>query len=75
MDLNQLRRLGFDLSYNILFTSQYRVLCSQCEALVINGVPTHEHGCTNARHECKGCSTLVPANAKYCSDCLQSISA
>lgn len=27
--------------------SGVRIKCSQCEALVINGVPTHEHGCPN----------------------------
>jgi hypothetical protein len=25
------------------------VRCSQCQALVINGTPAHEHGCPNAR--------------------------
>ena len=27
---------------------QWRVRCSQCEALVINGIATHERGCPNA---------------------------
>jgi hypothetical protein len=41
--------LGFDRSESIPFSSQFRIRCSQCEALVINGTPTHEHGCPNAR--------------------------
>lgn len=41
----QLKKQGFDEStrdgkYN-------RVKCSQCEALVIMGTPTHERGCPN----------------------------
>ncbi len=35
--------LGFDKS------TTHRVSCSQCEALVINQTPCHEHGCPNAR--------------------------
>lgn len=27
----------------------WRVSCSQCEALVINGMRTHEQGCYNSR--------------------------
>jgi hypothetical protein len=30
---------------------RYRISCDQCEALVINGVPCHEHGCPNAKLE------------------------
>ena len=37
----RLRALGFDLS-----TSK-RVACSQCEATAVNGIPCHEHGCSN----------------------------
>jgi hypothetical protein len=37
----RLKTLGFDLS-----TSK-RVICSQCEAIVVNGTPCHEHGCFN----------------------------
>lgn len=69
-DYAQLARLmdrGFDLSR----TTQggYKVRCSQCEALVINGVATHEHGCPNAVHECKGCNELIPLKQRYCADC------
>ena len=37
----RLRALGFDMS-----TSK-RVRCSQCEATAVNGIPCHEHGCSN----------------------------
>lgn len=40
-----LRDLGFDLSEVVPFQGTHRVRCSQCEALVINGVPCHELGC------------------------------
>lgn len=47
--LQNLRRAGFDLSYRSA-GGGYRVRCSQCEALVINGVACHERGCCNASH-------------------------
>ncbi len=43
--------LGFDNATNVLFTSSYRIRCSQCEALVINGVPAHERRCPNTPRE------------------------
>jgi hypothetical protein len=63
--------LGFDLASHVLFTRQYRIGCSQCEALSINGVPTHETGCPHATKECKGCNARIPANRcmPYCVDC------
>ncbi len=51
MKLRDLRRMGFDLSEHIPFTKHYRVRCSQCEALCINGYPTHERGCPNERRK------------------------
>jgi hypothetical protein len=50
MPLSDLLESGFDRSS----CSQdeecsFRVRCSQCEALVINGVPCHETGCPNAK--------------------------
>jgi hypothetical protein len=39
--------LGFDRAEHIPFTRQYRIRCSQCDALVINGRPCHETGCPN----------------------------
>ena len=61
--LTQLRALGFDNS------TTARVECSQCSAMVINGVPCHERACPNAMHECHGCNELIPARVRYCEDC------
>ncbi len=50
-----LRRKGFDRC--LTFTSgTLKVGCSQCEALVICGIATHETGCPNqksGRSQCK----------------------
>jgi hypothetical protein len=65
-----LKLFGFDRSYQPTpGRGAYRVACSQCEALVVNGVPTHESGCPRAVHECRGCNNLVPMRQQYCSDC------
>jgi hypothetical protein len=51
--LDALWAAGFDLSRRLgrddggRFTRGIRVGCSRCEALVINGLPTHETGCPN----------------------------
>jgi hypothetical protein len=45
--------LGFDKSYH-LGRGVWKISCSQCEALVINGTPTHETGCPNTPHRNKG---------------------
>lgn len=45
--IQRLRDAGFDRSEHIPFTKEWRVRCSQCQALVINGTPTHESGCPN----------------------------
>ena len=45
--LKQLRKQGFDRSYH--YVRSYKVRCSQCEAVCINGIPTHETGCPNAK--------------------------
>ena len=50
MPLQSLHEQGFDKSYCIEGTDQIKVKCSQCEALVINGVPCHENGCPNRKH-------------------------
>lgn len=68
--LNDLHARGFDASAHTFGRSNLiSVACSQCQALVINGTPTHERGCPNAMHECDGCDALVPANVRYCEDC------
>ena len=67
MTSKQVERLllarGFDQSQG------RKVNCSQCEALVIQGLPCHETGCPNAMHECSGCNALIPARQRYCKDC------
>ncbi len=69
MTLGRLIELGFDTSRESDEHSGFQVRCSQCQALVINGVPTHEHGCPNAVHECAGCNELIPMKQKYCQSC------
>jgi hypothetical protein len=46
----QLTRLGFDQSWYNRSTQAWRLACSQCVALFVNGTPTHEHGCPNASY-------------------------
>ena len=70
MTLQTLIALGFDRSSHVAFTKQFKVRCSQCEALVINNVPCHETGCPNARHECKGCNEFIPLRHTYCANCM-----
>ena len=41
------KMMGFDLTENVPFTKRYRIGCSQCQAMAINGVACHEHGCPN----------------------------
>jgi hypothetical protein len=43
----KLRRQGFDKSYVDPVEKLAQACCSQCNALVVNGVPTHERGCPN----------------------------
>ena len=68
--LESLHSLGFDMSSNAFGRPKmFAVVCSQCQALVINGHPTHEAGCSNAVHECNGCNELVPLRQRYCEAC------
>ena len=69
MNLHTLRALGFDSSYHVPFTRQYRIRCSQCEALVIQGTPTHETGCPQIVRECAGCNAIIPNTQRYCEEC------
>lgn len=64
----ELHRRGFDLSRAVPFERAAIVQCSQCEALVINGHPSHERGCPNKPRECRECGALVP-RGEWC-DCL-----
>lgn len=43
-----LKRHGFDESEYDRAAQCLRVRCSQCQALVIQGLPCHERGCPNA---------------------------
>lgn len=43
----QLRARGFDLTTYNRSTDCYRLRCSQCEVMVINGIACHETGCPN----------------------------
>lgn len=67
--LQTLRYKGFATSSHIPFTKQYKVRCTECEALVINGTPCHETGCPEQRIECRECGGLVK-RGEGC-DCLQ----
>ena len=61
---------GFDASTISAHSARSIVVqCSACKVVRIQGVPTHETGCSNAKHECKGCNTLVSKNQIYCEDC------
>lgn len=46
-----------------------RMSCDQCQVMVINGIPCHEHGCPNQVFECKGCWALVKRAGSCCADC------
>jgi len=69
MNLAELRARGFDRAAHVPFTRSFRIACSQCAAVALNGGPTHESGCPNDTHECNGCNAIVPARVKYCEDC------
>ena len=58
---------GFNESYK--HKDYIRVKCSNCEALVINGIACHEAGCDNTMHECRGCNTILDYHG-YCEDCI-----
>lgn len=49
----KLRSRGFDQTRYIRSTGYWRVGCSQCQALCINGVACHESGCPNEKKERK----------------------
>jgi hypothetical protein len=58
----QLQALGFDDSEPV-HPRGYVVRCSQCNALCINGLPTHEHGCPNFK--CDSCGTCMILATKH----------
>ncbi len=64
-----LKARGFDLSHAVPFEHGAHVGCSQCEALVINGVACHEHGCPNRGGECDECGSLTEHGRRLCESC------
>lgn len=58
--------LGFDRSAVIPFTKGLRIGCSQCEALCINGVATHETGCPHQACYCQECGNPVTDGQTCC---------
>lgn len=69
MTLGDLFARGFDSSRKTHGGRLLDVRCSQCDARVINGHPTHETGCPHDSHECRGCSARVPRRVRYCEEC------
>jgi hypothetical protein len=73
----KLEALGFTVE-DVPDTKQLRVSCDSCQALVINGVATHEHGCYNEKFEveCFECgfeffsSHYNRFGRQICDDCL-----
>jgi hypothetical protein len=66
--LESLELQGFDNSY--ISGQAIKVGCSQCQALCINGIATHENRCSNVVHECQGCGERVGRFQRYCADCM-----
>ena len=44
--IEKLRKKGFDKTVRV-GRNKYHIACSQCVAVVIQGIPCHEHGCPN----------------------------
>jgi hypothetical protein len=70
--VSHMEALGFDETTDT-GEGTLSVKCSQCEVLVINGVPCHESGCPNQMHECEECMTLVPKGRRLCDGCFEDI--
>lgn len=70
MNLERLLYLGFDESSldDEEGSTYLRVACSCCAALVINGTPCHERGCSNQSRECPECGCDIPSGAQC--DCM-----
>lgn len=65
--LEALLEWGFDKSY--IINRGVRVACSQCEAVAINGVGSHEHGCPNKKNECDECGAPIERRYRRCESC------
>lgn len=69
--IDNLERRGFD-ACSPTNQSGVRVRCSQCEALVINGVACHEHGCPNQTYPCVECGCDGATRRRgLCEDCTE----
>lgn len=65
--MRQLEARGFDECHAIKGSGgSISVHCSQCSALVINGVPCHETHCPNTPRECGECGNVVPSGETCC---------
>lgn len=49
--LEALIQTGFDLSWKDEEEGTVHVRCSQCDAMVIQGIPCHERGCPHGRRK------------------------
>jgi hypothetical protein len=57
---------GFDESY--IKDKFVKIKCSQCNALVLQGIACHEDHCPNTKYRCRGCYTWIEYYG-YCQDC------
>ncbi len=58
---------GFESTY--ITRNGVHPVCDNCQAIVIQGLATHETGCSNRKRECEGCSNLIPIHFRVCDDC------
>ena len=66
--IEQLQTRGFDRSIDDEDDGVF-VGCSQCQAIAINGVACHEHGCPNQTHECEECDAQISKRNRICESC------
>lgn len=75
MTLKQLIDYGFDTSEHFNDHTHdddqgyNKAGCSQCQVMVINGIPCHETGCPNQTHECQECMTQIKKGRRICDEC------
>lgn len=65
----ELEELGFDKCRQVEVGERITIGCSQCAAVAINGVPCHETGCPNMRHECAECGDYIEKKYRLCESC------
>lgn len=75
-EIERLELRGFTVTPQ-KFKKEVAISCDQCQALAINGIPTHETGCPNQRHrvDCFVCGCEFLSKYKHrgqtCEDCLE----